>query len=356
MNNKIKLCLIGAGFVGRKHASAYKQQNNIKLQVICDKNETEANAIAKEYGFERVETNWHNAVCAEDVDLVCVCVPNNAHFEIVAEAIHNGKHIICEKPLGMSGNESEQLFHLAKEKSIIAACCYNVIRVPAIVYAKGIIESKKLGEIVCFKGNYDNDRLANPDALFEWRMLKQNSVGGALCDLGINILAVSQFLVGNIKSVCGMTDIIYARRKDYKGKLNNVENEDIAQFICSYENGAIGYISSNRVAPGSKQDMRFEIQLTKGTIRFSLERMNELKVYQSGNDGFSTIISNKDGWFCLGYEELKALDAETLLDNIKKRTTPDADFNFSAKIDYVIDSVLESANKKMWVNVKSDFK
>ena len=247
----------------KKHAAAYKNQHNVKLQIVCDINEDSAKTLAEEYGFERVETNWHKAVSAEDVDLVCICVPNNAHFNIAFEAIKHGKHVSCEKPLGLNSSESEELSKIAKEKGIIAECCYNIIRIPAITYVKKIIESGRLGRIICFRGSYDNDRLADPNASFEWRMLKKNAIGGALCDLAINILAVSQFLVGDIISVCGVTNIIYNRRKDKKGNLIDVENEDIAQFIYLYKNGAMGYISSNRVAPGSKQDMRFEIQLTK---------------------------------------------------------------------------------------------
>ena len=352
MKNKIKVCIVGAGFVGKKHAAAYAQQNNAELQVICDNNENSAKILAEEYGFKRIETDWHKAVQAKDVDLVCVCVPNNAHFEIVSEAIKNGKCIACEKPLGVNGHESEKLAYLATENRIIATCCYNIIQIPAIKYAKKIIKSGKLGKIVCFRGSYDNDRLANSDAPFEWRMLKRNSEGGSLCDLAINILAVSQFLVGDIINVCGMTDIIYMKRKDQNGKYIEVENEDIAQFICSYKNGAMGYISSNRVAPGSKQDMKFEIQFTKGAIKFSLERMNEIQIYQLGEDGFSNVISDQNGWFCVGYEELKFLDAIMLLTCIDNKIKPKTDFFFAAKIDYIIEGVLESAKKRKWINIK----
>ncbi len=353
MNDKIRVCLIGSGFVGRKHAAAYMQQHDAKLQVVCDTNEATAKLLAEEYEFERVETNWQKAVTAKDVDLICVCVPNNAHFEIVLEAIKNKKHISCEKPLGLNSCESEKLARFAKENEVIASCCYNIIRIPAIKYVKKIIESGELGKVICFRGIYDNDRLSNPNANFEWRMLKKNAVGGSLSDLAINILAVSQFLLGDIVSVCGMTDIIYSKRKDLNNNLIEVENDDVAQFIYSYQNGAMGYISSNRVALGSKQDMQFEIQFTKGTVRFSLEKMNEIQSYHSGENGFSTIISDENGWFCTGYEELKTIDAKELLSNIKNKTNPDTDFSFATKIDQVIEGVLESADKKTWINIKS---
>ena len=355
MEDKIRVCLIGSGFIGKKYAKVYKSQNDVKLQVVCDSNENSAKALAKEYEFERVETNWHKAVSAKDVDLVCVCVPNNVHYEIVSEAIRFGKHVSCEKPLGLDSDESEKLLWLEKEKGIIANCCYNIIRIPAIVYAKKIIDSEKLGEIVSFRGSYDNDRLVNPKSPFEWRMIKKYSNGGSLCDLGINILAVSQFLVGDITSVCGMTNVIHKKRKDLKGNIMEVENDDIAQFIFEYKNGAMGYISSNRVAPGSKQDMKFEIHLTKGAIRFSLERMNEIMIYKVGDNGYSIVISNENGWFCSGYEELKILDTQILLNNIKNGVQSDTDFCFATKIDCVVASILKSVDEKKWINVKNEF-
>lgn len=352
MENRVKICIIGAGFVGKKHAIAYACQKKAKLQVICDSNEIAAKMLAKDCGAERVETDWHKVVKSEDVDLICVCVPNNVHFEIVLEAIKYGKNIVCEKPLGMSGKESEKLASFAYENGIFATCCYNVIRIPAIKYVQKIIQSGELGKIVCFRGCYDNDRLASEGAPFDWRMLKKNSNGGSLCDLTINILAISQLLIGDIVSVCGMTDIIYKKRKDSKGNLAEVENDDIAQFICLYKNGAMGYISSNRVALGSKQNMNFEIQLTGGTVKFSLERMNEIKIYRLGGDGFSNIISNGEEWFCTGYEELKSLDAQMVLNDIEGRKYPEIDFYFAAKIDYTIESVIKSAKEKKWVDVK----
>lgn len=351
IKDKIKICLIGAGFIGKKHAWAYRNQKEAKLQVVCDINEVLAKEVAKECGFERVETNWHKAISAEDVDLVCICVPNKFHFEIVSEAIKEGKHVICEKPLGLNSDESKKLANLAKEKIIVSACCYNILRIPAIVYANKIIKSGKLGKIICFRASYDNDRLANPAAIFEWRMLKKNASGGALSDLAINVLAVSQFLIGDILSVCGMASIVYKKRNDCKGNLNKVENDDIVQFICSYNNGTMGYISSNRVAPGSKQDMRFEIQLTEGAIKFSLERMNEIKVYKIGDNGFSTVISEGNKWFCEGYEDLKTIDAHYLLNSIKNNIHPDNDFYFAMKIDCVIDGVSKSIKNNKWINI-----
>ena len=354
--NKIGVCLIGAGFVGRKHAEAYRNQKNAVLKVICERDPLLAAQFVEEYGFERAESDWRLALCADDIDLVCVCTPNNTHFQIVEEAVKHGKHVCCEKPLGMNGKESDYLSNLAAEKGVFVSCCYNLVYIPAITYIHKRIQTGELGRLVCFRGSYDNDRLANPTAPFEWRMRKSIAPGGALCDLALNTLSISQLLCGDIRAVCGMTNIVHSQRNTPEGEVREVENDDIVQFLCTYQNGAMGYISSNRVAPGSKQDMRFEAQFTHGSIRFSLQHMNEVQIYYLGQSGYQSVISDEHGWFCTGYEELKAIDAQCTITGIMERKPSLTDFTFAAKIDRIIEAVLRSASQKEWIDIWKESK
>lgn len=351
MRKRIGVCLIGAGFVGRKHTEAYRNQRDAVLRVICEKDSVLAAQFIEEYGFERAESNWRTAVCAEDIDLVCICTPNHMHVQIAEEALKHGKHVCCEKPLGLNGKESECLAKLAVEKGVFTSCCYNLVHIPSIIYVKKMIQTGELGQLVCFRGSYDNDRLADPAAPFEWRMKKSIAPGGALCDLALNILSISQFLCGDIQAVCGMTGIVYPQRNTPDGGVEYVENDDIVQFLCAYKNGAMGYISSNRVAPGSKQDMRLEAQFTRGSIRFSLQRMNEVQICYLNQNGYQSVVADEHGWFCTGYEELKALDARSTLSGIMERKPSQTDFSFAAKIDRIIEAVLRSADQKMWVDL-----
>ena len=235
--------------------------------------------------------------------------------------------------------------------SVKTECCYNLIYAPAIQYIKSVIVRGELGKVVCFRGTYDNDRLSNPNMLFEWRMSKNISQGGSICDLGLNIIAISQYLLGDIISVAAMTNIVYEERLDNNGKPCEVENDDIVQFIYKYKNTGMGYISCNRVAPGSKQDMKFEIQFTQGAIRYSLERMNEVYIFKVGNQGFEKIISDDNGWFDLGFEDLKGLDADSFISSIATQKVSDIDFCFATKIDRIIEGVLEAARRQTWIEI-----
>ncbi|MDO4175751.1 MAG: Gfo/Idh/MocA family oxidoreductase [Eubacteriales bacterium] len=372
MKKTIRIGLVGAGFIGRSHATAYVNQcqfgSDIKIQlvVVADPVEGAAKELAESHGFLRYTTDWHEVVTANDVDLVCICTPNSLHCEIAMEAARHGKHVNCEKPLGMNGDEAEKAAKEIEACGVIATCGFNTMKIPVIAYAKQVIDSGELGELVCFRGSYDTDGLADPNAPHAWRMLAKNSLLGSMGDLAAHVLSISQYLLGDIVAVSGMTEIVYRERKDAKGRVQPVENDDVAQFLCRYANGGIGYISSSRVAPGRKQGEVFEAQFTRGTITFSLERMNEINIYRLDGKptdlGFKNIIvapgHGEYGQFWsgpgigIGYEDLKTIEEHDLLDNIVNGTKPVVDFVFAAKINRVMDAVMESAKTGAWVDVK----
>ena len=356
MNNispksRYKVAVIGLGFIGKKYLKALYHNPNIKLQVICDNNETVANELLNIYGVARYEQDWRNVVQADDVDIICICTPNNLHYPVIVSAIRNYKHVICEKPLGINTSESNSIVELIKCTGVQVSCAYNLKYAPSITYIKQLIDSGILGELILFKGSYYNGRLADMNLPFEWRMSKEYSLGGSLNDLAINILSISQYLIGDIKSVCGMSKIIYPARIDNEGVLREVENEDVAQFMFLYNNDAMGYISSSRVAAGSMQNMQFEIQFAKGSIKYSLERINEIHLYRVGDEGFTKIMSENGFGFNIGYEELKDIYINKYIDNLMYAMENITDFEFAIKIDNTIAAVIESANTMQWVNV-----
>lgn len=333
MSKTIRVGLIGAGFIGRSHATAYVNQCQfgsdvkVELKVVADPFEASAKALAESHGFERYTSDWHEVVTADDVDLVCICTPNSMHCEIAMEAARNGKAINCEKPLGMNGDESEAAAKVIKESGVIATCGFNTMKIPVVAYAKQVIESGRLGELVSFRGSYDTDGLATPDAPHAWRMLAKNSKLGSMGDLAAHVLSISQYLLGDITSVTGMTKIVYDKRKNAKGEVLPVENDDVAQFLCRYANGGIGYISSNRVAPGCKNI-----------------------IVAPGHGEYGSFWAGPG--IGIGYEDLKTIEEHDVLSNIANGTKPVVDFVFAAKIDRIMEAVLESSETGAWVDVK----
>lgn len=372
---KIKIGLVGAGFMGRTHATAYKNVTNVfggevapELEIVADVNEENAKQLCSQYGFKRWTTDWHEVVSDENVDLVDITTPNSSHCPIAIEAAKNGKNVYCEKPLAMNAEEAKEATAAVEEADIVTAQGFNYVENPIQAYVKQLIQSKELGEVVNFRGSYDQDYYAEDDQKHEWRMFKRASASGALGDLASHTISLSQYLVGDITEVCGMTGIVVPEHPDAKdpSKMLPVENDDIVQFMFKYDNGAMGTIFSNRLACGRKMSLTYEIQLTRGCILFTQERQNEVQIYRHDDPkterGFKTVLiapgHGEFGRFFggagigLGYADQKTIEAYHTLKCVAENKKSEIDFRFGCKVNMVIDAVLESAEKRDWVEVK----
>lgn len=371
---KIRIGLVGAGFMGRTHAQAYRSINNIfgdevvpELVVATDVNEVNAKALAEKYGFARWTTDWKEVVDDPGVDLVDITATNDMHCPIAVAAAAAGKDVYCEKPLAMTAQEAREAVRVVEDAKVVTTVGFNYICNPIQVYVKELIESKELGEVVNFRGFYDQDYYNDPDQKHEWRMYKSASASGALGDLASHTISLSQFLVGDIADVCGMTKIVVAKRPDPKDPavMLPVENDDVVQFMFNYENGACGTIFSNRIAAGRKMSLGYEIQLTNGCIVFTQERQNEVQIYRHDDDkkerGFKTVLiapghGEYDKFYGgagigLGYADQKTIEAYHMLKCAAERKPSEIDFRFGMKVMQVIDAVLESAETARWVKV-----
>ena len=372
---KIRIGLVGAGFMGRTHSAAYKSVNNIfgdevvpELVVVADVNEENAKAVAEKYGYQRWTTDWHEIMDDPAIDLVDITTPNASHCPIAIQAAKHGKHVYCEKPLAMTAQEAAEATKVVEKAGVVTSVGFNYVWNPIQQYVKELIASGELGEVVNFRGMYDQDYYNDPAQKHEWRMFKSASASGALGDLASHTLSLSQFLIGDIAEVCGMTKIIVPERPDPKDptKMLPVENDDVVQFMFNYANGACGTIFSNRLAAGRKMSLGYEIQMTKGCIVYNQENQNQVQIYRHEDDkrerGFKTVLiapghGEYDKFYggagiCLGYADQKTIEVYHTLKCAAEKTPCEIDFRFGMKVMQVIDAVLESAEKRCWVTVK----
>lgn len=372
---KIKIGLVGAGFMGRTHSAAYKSVCNIfgdevvpELVVVADVNEENAKAVAEQYGYQRWTTDWHEIINDPAIDLVDITTPNASHCPIAIQAAKHGKHVYCEKPLAMTAQEAAEATKVVEKAGVVTSVGFNYVWNPIQQYVKELIASGELGEVVNFRGMYDQDYYNDPAQKHEWRMFKSASASGALGDLASHTLSLSQFLIGDIAEVCGMTKIIVPERPDPKDptKMLPVENDDVVQFMFNYANGACGTIFSNRLAAGRKMSLGYEIQMTKGCIVYNQENQNQVQIYRHDDDkrerGFKTVLiapghGEYDRFYggagiCLGYADQKTIEVYHTLKCVAEKTFCEIDFRFGMKVMQVIDAVLESAENRHWVTVK----
>lgn len=373
--HKIRIGLIGAGWMGKAHTQAFMNMTSYfgeaagtpVFEVVSDADEAAAQSACRQLGYARSEREWIDVVRHPDVDMVDVATPNAFHYEAVRAALQHGKHVYCEKPLTVSEAQSRELAALARQKGVVNYVGYNNVMNPANAYIKTLIDSGKLGQVIRFAGTYDQDGLLDPQLPITWRHINKYAGCGALGDLGSHLLSVSQYVLGDIASVNALSRTVIAERPLVAGSAERaaVENDDIISVLIQYANRAVGTIAASRVAAGRKNYLSYEIQGTRGTVCYDLERMNEVRVYFTADDeadrGFRRVLLSPShrgyGAFqpapgiAIGYNDLKILEAHELFSAIVQGSAYTCDFAFGWKIDRTIAAILRSARDRTWVHV-----
>jgi predicted dehydrogenase len=275
--------MLGYAFMGKAHANAYKKLGYMawppplqpRLVSIAGRDEEAVAAAAHRYGFDRYVTDWRELVADPEVQLFDNGGPNNLHAEPTIAAAEAGKHVICEKPLGRDAAESYEIWQRVAVTGVVHMCAFNYRFVPAVRLARQLLEAGDLGEIHHFRGRYLQEWGATDAEV--WRFDKGLAGSGAIGDLGTHVIDLARYLVGEIESVSGLTATFQPGR----------EVDDAFEAAVQFEGGAVGTIEATRFATGRKNAFQWEINGSKGSIAFDMERLNELQV-SDGNQGFRT--------------------------------------------------------------------
>jgi predicted dehydrogenase len=297
----INVGLVGTKFMGRAHSNAYVSapkffdlKADVVLKAVCGRDVDAAKAFASQWGWEHVETDWQALVARDDVDLVDISTPNNLHHPIAVAAAKAGKHVLCEKPLALNVAEAQAMVEAVEAAGVVNTVCHNYRRVPAVALAKQMIDAGELGELYHFRGVYLQDWIADPGFALVWRLQKDVAGSGAHGDLNAHLIDLALWLVGPIAEVTGMMKTFVAERPLPDGTgTGAVTVDDATAFLARFEGGAVGTFEATRFAVGRKNAQRFEINGSKGSIVFELERLNELQFYDdtdpAGRHGFRLI-------------------------------------------------------------------
>src|SRR5918997_114158 len=288
----IGIGMLGYAFMGKAHSNAYKTLAYMtwpppldpQLVAIAGRNEEAVSEAARRYGFAEYKTDWKDLIGDDRIQVFDNAAPNNLHAEPTIAAAEAGKHVICEKPLGRDAAESYETWQRVQAAGVKHMCAFNYRFVPAVRLAKEMIEAGDLGEIRHFRGAYLQEWGATDAAV--WRFDRAVAGSGALGDLGAHVIDMARYLVGEIASVAARTQTFQPGR----------EIDDAVEAVVSFEGGAIGTIEASRFATGRKNAFTWEINGSKGPVRFDLERLNELEVHLAGStpgaraQGFRTVL------------------------------------------------------------------
>ena len=370
--------MLGYAFMGKAHSHAmltiphmiYPPPAIPKLAAIAGRNEAAVKEAAKRYGYANYYTDWRDMLKDDSVQLIDNGGPNDAHAEPSIAAAKAGKHILCEKPLGRTADESKRMRDEVMATGVKNMVAFNYRFVPAIRQIRLLIESGALGKIYHFRAVYLQEWIMpHYNTPMIWRLQKAQAGSGALGDLGAHVIDLARYLVGEVGSVSAMTKTFIKERPTGDGKsMGTVDVDDAFAAVLDFENGALGTVEASRFAAGRKNGQNLEINGEKGSIRFNLERMNELEVFWVGEQpketqGFHNVLVSEgyhpwwENWWpqghMIGWEHTFVHEITHMLDcivNDKPVSPIGADFEDGYRTAVICDAILKSADDKRQVN------
>ncbi|MBW5449124.1 gfo/Idh/MocA family oxidoreductase [Cohnella sp. CFH 77786] len=374
--------MVGYKFMGKAHSHAYKDVGmffdmdaDVVMKAICGRDEQGVKEAADKFGWESYETDWRKMVARDDIDLVDINAPSDAHKEITLAAIAAGKHVFCEKPLALNLADGREMLEAAEKAGIRHAVCFNYRFLPAVQLAKKLIDDGKIGDIHHYRATYLQDWLVDPGFPLAWRLKKEVAGSGAHGDLNAHCIDLARFLIGEFDRVVGHNRTFVKERPipasssglsgTASADIGEVTVDDATGFLADFKNGAMGSFIATRFAAGRKNGNTFEIHGSKGSIRWDLERLNELEVYfredEPNEAGFRRILVTESthkyagNWWptghIIGYEHAFVHIVYEFVQHIAQGTPFAPTFLDGVRCQEVLEAVDLSIERGSWVSV-----
>jgi len=361
----IGIGIVGGGYMGKAHSVAmsavgavFNTELRPQLEMICGSSPASSEKYRQMYGFKRAAKDWQELVNDPAVEAVVIASPQATHRAIAELAFSLKKPVFCEKPLGASLADSLAMVEAAKKSGCINMVGFNYIRTPASQHAYDLVQDGMIGKITSFRGEMTEDFLADSNLPATWRT--DGDANGTMGDLAPHMINAALRLAGPITALSGQVETVF---KDRDGV--TVTNDDQAQFMCRFENGAMGHLFFSRVATGRKMGYAYEITGTKGAIRFDQEDQNALWLYlmddKESDRGFRKILTGPAHPdyepFCLGpghgtgYQDQIIIEAKDFLIAIHQGENIWPTFEDGMEVNRVVAATLKSSRTQSWLNV-----
>ncbi|MCA8953068.1 MAG: Gfo/Idh/MocA family oxidoreductase [Planctomycetes bacterium] len=370
----LNVAMVGHAFMGRAHGNAYRQANHffdlprtVVPKIIVGRDAGRAAAAAAVLGFESATTDLKAVLADPDIHVVDVATPNDSHHTIAMAALKAKKHVLCEKPLAMTLEQAKAMAALARQQRVRVGLWHNYRRAPATALAAKMIARGDIGDVRQVRAVYLQDWLSDASVPASWRTDKKLCGSGAHGDLNAHLIDLTRALTGlEFESVCGVQQTFTKARPNGDGKgTSKVTVDDAFCFLAKFKGGAIGTYEATRVAPGRKNHNCIEVSGTTGSIRWNLERMNELEVFSYADprdgQGFRTVMC-MDGvhpyaanWWpdghIVGYEHTFVHHVVDFVTALASKRPFAPDFDDGVRVQAVLEAALASVKQGGWVKV-----
>jgi predicted dehydrogenase len=306
------VAIVGAGMIGRAHARAFRALEamfepghlRVELTVVADQDEALARDAQARWRIRRTASSWREVADADDVDIVCVGLPNHEHRAAIEALVAAGKHVLCEKPLAPTADDARAMLDAARRAGVIHGVGFNLRRAPAVAAIRQAVATGAIGDLRQFSGSFLSDYGANRDVPFTWRYQRSLAGSGALGDVGSHVIDLGRYLVGDYVAVSGASLGTFIHKRPVPaghvtghtigattGEFGTVDTDDAGAFTCQFGGGAVGDIRFSRVAGGHHMP-GFDLIGSQGSLSFDMAHAAEFTIF-TVRDGEDPILSGQ---------------------------------------------------------------
>jgi predicted dehydrogenase len=384
MTTTIGIGVIGFGWMGQAHSRAFRDipvyfpDSGIdpRLVAVAESVPERRDMAKSNFGFSSATDDWRTLLLREDIDVIDITAPNAMHREIAEAAAAAGKHVFCEKPVGLDPSATAAIELAGRRAGVVTGAGYNYRWAPMVQHTRALIDEGRLGQLTHYRGRfftmYGRDRLGR----LSWRYLKEEAGYGVLTDIMSHAIDMAQYLCGPITRVVATKETFIRRRPlpaaggthydrgEPGDPTGEVTNEDYVGALVQFASGVRGTLEVDRSIFGPQSQMGYELNGSKGAAYWDHEKLNQLKLYlpeEQHTDGFVEVLAGDafphhgnfvpGGGNSIGYENLKMIEAYEYLRSVVAGRRHRPDFGDAVANASVAAAMARSWESECWEDV-----
>jgi predicted dehydrogenase len=379
--SRVRVGVVGAGFAAASHIEALRRVPGVEIAGITASTPERSKEAASRLDIVTAYEGYEEMAAAPDIDAIHNCAPNDLHLAINKAVLAAGKHLLSEKPLGLTSDETREIARLAKDASVVTGVCHNYRHFPLVRQAKDMLSSGDHGTPHFVHGTYLQDWLLHPDD-WNWRLETEKAGRSrAVADIGSHWMDLAQYVIGSdIERVSARTGRLHEQRirpeegprtfetSSGDGEKVAIETEDMAVVMLQFASGALGALSVSQVSPGRKNALRLMIDTDQVGLGWDQEEPNTLWIGRrdlanselARDPGLLAPEAAKLAHYPGGHQEGWPDALKNLIADFYSAVAGNgsgssfATFEDAHHVTRVVEAIMESAGTERWVEVERE--
>ncbi|MDY6781855.1 MAG: Gfo/Idh/MocA family oxidoreductase [Cyanobacteriota bacterium] len=275
VESKIGIAIVGTGFGQKIHIPGFQNHHRTEVVAVYHRDLEKAKAIADSHNIPHASDNLEELVGRSQIDAVSISTPPFLHYDMAKTVLNAKKHLLLEKPMAMSVEETQELYRLAQQQGVIAAADFEFRFVPAWQYFAEHLQQNYVGRKRLIKIDWLVASRANPERPWNWYARKDKG-GGALGAVGSHAFDYIAWLFGPVKRLCAHLSCAIPQRPDpaESGKLKPVDADDTCLIMLELADGTPCQLSISSVAYAGRGHW-VEVYGDKGTLVLGSDNLKD---------------------------------------------------------------------------------